>query len=164
MYNTRAGVRKNNNILLCQQCNKNEATIYSSQFNKWLCFDCTIEKMNMNMDTGNNVNKIAKKGKRQTESAQQKQEQMEITTIAGMEKLYTVVEAIEYLKISRNALYTYIRTGKIKANRIGDNTIKNKHNTHQWRIPESAIVEFVNKYGNTGKRKSKNEHTKTKPE
>jgi len=50
-----------------------------------------------------------------------------------MEKIYTVLEAREYLKVSDSTFRRYIRTGKIKVQKLG----------RQYRISETAIQEFL---------------------
>lgn len=51
-----------------------------------------------------------------------------------MEKIYTVAEAREYLKISDATIRRYIKDGKLKSQRIG----------RQHRIAESSIKAFLN--------------------
>ena len=50
-----------------------------------------------------------------------------------MEKLYTLLEAREYLKVSDSTIRRYIRIGKIKAQKLG----------RQYRFTETAIQEFM---------------------
>lgn len=50
-----------------------------------------------------------------------------------MEKLYTTEEAREYLKISYPTIQRYIKSGKLKSQKLG----------RQYRITESALNEFM---------------------
>ena len=50
-----------------------------------------------------------------------------------MEKLYTVEEAMELLRIARVTLYGWLRSGKIKSVRPGK----------KWLIPESEITRIL---------------------
>ena len=38
-----------------------------------------------------------------------------------MEKLYTVIETAEYLRVHRMTIYNWLKEGKIKSSKIGDN-------------------------------------------
>lgn len=50
-----------------------------------------------------------------------------------MEKLYTTDEAREYLKVSYPTIQRYIKSGKLKSQKLG----------RQYRITESALKEFI---------------------
>ena len=50
-----------------------------------------------------------------------------------MEKLYTVQEVADYLRIHFRTVYPMIRSGKLRAVKMGK----------YWRIPESALREFL---------------------
>jgi len=51
-----------------------------------------------------------------------------------MEKLYTLQETAEFLKISTRTVLRYIKFRKLEATKIG-----------QWRISEVALQEFLNR-------------------
>lgn len=51
-----------------------------------------------------------------------------------MEKIYTVLEAREYLKVSDATIRRYMRDGRLKTQKLG----------RQYRITESALREFYN--------------------
>lgn len=50
-------------------------------------------------------------------------------------KVYTLDEVADILKITRRTLYTYIKTGKLKATKIG----------RYWRVSEAALQAFVDR-------------------
>lgn len=50
-----------------------------------------------------------------------------------MQKLYTLQEIAEILKVSEKSVYRYIKSGKLKASKIG-----------QWRIKEEDLNKFIN--------------------
>ena len=52
--------------------------------------------------------------------------------------ILTADEAMEALKIGKNALYTLLNSGKLKA----------YHNGRVWRIPRQAIEEFIRTQAN----------------
>jgi len=54
-----------------------------------------------------------------------------------MEKLYTVAEARDYLKISDATIRRYIKDGRLTSHRIG----------RQHRITETSIKAFVESHG-----------------
>ncbi|KKR58932.1 MAG: hypothetical protein UY03_C0026G0003 [Parcubacteria group bacterium GW2011_GWA2_47_64] len=58
-----------------------------------------------------------------------------------MEKIYTLQETADLLKVSTRSVLRYIKSGRLKATKIG-----------QWRVGESALDEFLNQ--------SKNRHDK----
>ena len=49
-----------------------------------------------------------------------------------MEKLYTLPEVAEILKVSRKSVYRYIQSGKLKATKVG-----------QWRIKQSDLDKLL---------------------
>lgn len=56
------------------------------------------------------------------------------------EKFYTVPEIAELLKVSERSINRYIKSGKLKASKIG-----------WWRIKKSDLDEFLNKTSNLSK-------------
>ena len=60
-----------------------------------------------------------------------------------IDKLLTIREVAEILRVSERSVNRYIEAGKLKASKIG-----------QWRIKESDLEKFLNKYANV-KRKPK---------
>ena len=54
-----------------------------------------------------------------------------------MDKLLTIKEVAKYLRVSERSVNRYIESGRLKASKIG-----------QWRIKESNLEEFLNKYSN----------------
>ena len=56
-----------------------------------------------------------------------------------MEKIYSLVQVAEYLQASRITLYNYIKSGKLKAFKVGGN----------WRATESDLEAFINANRNT---------------
>ena len=60
----------------------------------------------------------------------------ESATSFRLEQHYTIPELQQALKISRQALYRYIQDGYLKALSVGA----------EWRISQSAIDDFVNRY------------------
>ena len=49
-----------------------------------------------------------------------------------MEKLYTLEEVAKYLRVSERTLFRYIKSGKLRAYRIG-----------QWRIGSKDLKKFL---------------------
>ena len=60
-----------------------------------------------------------------------------------MEKLLTLKETAKVLRVSERTIMRYLKSGKLKASRVG-----------QWRIKQSDLNKFLEKYSNV-KRKSK---------
>jgi len=54
--------------------------------------------------------------------------------------LLSTTQAMEFLDIDWNAIYTYIAEGKLKAHKLGGNGKSRRH----WRIWYSDLVAFVN--------------------
>ena len=48
-------------------------------------------------------------------------------------KVYTLEELIEVLQVTRRTLYNYIKTGKLKAAKMGK----------YWRVTEKQLEEFL---------------------
>lgn len=55
------------------------------------------------------------------------------------ENIYTLQEVADYLKVTRQTIYNYVRAGKLKANKIG---------AQQYRVTEKELQKFI-----TGKKK-----------
>ena len=60
-----------------------------------------------------------------------------------MEKLLTLKETAKILRVSERTIMRYLKSGKLKASRVG-----------QWRIKQSDLNKFLEKYSNV-KRKTK---------
>ena len=58
-----------------------------------------------------------------------------------MEKLLTLTETAEYLRVSERSVLRYIKAGRLRASRIG-----------QWRIKESDLEKFLKENSNTKKK------------
>lgn len=54
---------------------------------------------------------------------------------------FTVKEACQILKISRQKMYLLIRSGKVKAFTIGDPTKTNGH--RHWRLTKKMLDDFI---------------------
>lgn len=54
----------------------------------------------------------------------------------------TVQEAADYLKVSVFTMREYLRFGKIKAYKMGDNH-RTKHNRYRWRIFQEDLDAFL---------------------
>jgi len=54
-----------------------------------------------------------------------------------MEKLYTLEEVAKYLRVSERTLFRYIKSGKLRAYRIG-----------QWRISGKDLNKFLKTVSN----------------
>lgn len=50
-----------------------------------------------------------------------------------MNKVYTILEVADILKVTRRTLYTYIQEGKLKAVKIGK----------YWRVTQDMLDEFL---------------------
>ncbi len=59
-----------------------------------------------------------------------------------MDKLFTIKEVANYLKVSERSVNRYIESGKLKASKIG-----------QWRIKQSDLDIFLDKSSNIRKNK-----------
>ena len=59
-----------------------------------------------------------------------------------MEKLLTIKEVAEYLRVSERSINRYIEAGRLKASKIG-----------QWRISQKDLEEFLNQNKNIRKKK-----------
>ncbi len=55
------------------------------------------------------------------------------------ENIYTLQEVADYLKVTRQTIYNYVKAGKLKANKIG---------AQQYRVTEKELQKFI-----TGKKK-----------
>ena len=55
----------------------------------------------------------------------------------NMDKLLTIKEVAEFLRVSKRSVNRYIEAGKLKASKIG-----------QWRIKEGDLDKFLEKYSN----------------
>lgn len=53
--------------------------------------------------------------------------------MAKIEKVYTLEEISDLIKITRRTLYDYVKTGKLKAVKIG----------RTWRVTEKQLEEFL---------------------
>ena len=53
--------------------------------------------------------------------------------MAKIEKVYTLEEISYLIKITRRTLYDYVKTGKLKAVKIG----------RTWRVTEKQLEEFL---------------------
>lgn len=53
--------------------------------------------------------------------------------MARIEKVYTLEEISDLIKITRRTLYDYVKTGKLKAVKIG----------RTWRVTEKQLEEFL---------------------
>jgi excisionase family DNA binding protein len=51
-----------------------------------------------------------------------------------MEKIYTIPQLEESLQTTKVTLYNYIKSGKLKAFKVGNT----------WRVTETALQEFIN--------------------
>jgi len=60
------------------------------------------------------------------------------------EKLFTVNEVVNILRVKHNKVYELIRNKELKAFRIGNHGRKSKYNRYHWRIREEDLVEFIN--------------------
>jgi len=56
------------------------------------------------------------------------------------DKFYTIPEVAELLKVSERSINRYIKSGKLKASKIG-----------WWRIKKTDLDEFLNKTSNLSK-------------
>ena len=59
-----------------------------------------------------------------------------------MEKLLTLKETAKILRVSERTILRYLKSGKLKASKVG-----------QWRIKQSELDIFLDKYSNIGKNK-----------
>ena len=53
-------------------------------------------------------------------------------------KLYTLPEITKIIKLARRTLYNYLKSGELKAVKVGGT----------WRVTEESLNEFINKRSN----------------
>jgi len=58
-----------------------------------------------------------------------------------MEKLFTLKETAKILRVSERTVMRYLKSGKLKASKAG-----------QWRIKQSDLNKFLDKYSNIRKK------------
>lgn len=58
-----------------------------------------------------------------------------------MEKLFVLKEAAQILRVSERTVMRYLKSGKLKASKVG-----------QWRIKESDLEKFLKENSNSKKR------------
>ena len=61
-----------------------------------------------------------------------------------MEKLFTLKETAKILRVSERTIMRYLKSGKLKACKLG-----------QWRIKESDLNKFLEKHSNAQKKPKK---------
>ena len=61
-----------------------------------------------------------------------------------MEKLFTLKETAQILRVSERTVMRYLKSGKLKASNLG-----------QWRIKESDLNKFLEKHSNVKKNKKR---------
>jgi len=61
-----------------------------------------------------------------------------------MEKLFTLKETAKILRVSERTIMRYLKSGKLKASKLG-----------QWRIKESDLNKFLEKHSNVKRRSKK---------
>ena len=59
-----------------------------------------------------------------------------------MEKLFTLKETAKILRVSERTIMRYLKSGKLKASKVG-----------KWRIKQSDLEKFLKESSNTGKKK-----------
>ena len=62
-----------------------------------------------------------------------------------MEKLFTLKETAKILRVSERTIMRYLKSGELKASKLG-----------QWRIKESDLEKFLNKSSNAKRKQSLN--------
>jgi len=61
-----------------------------------------------------------------------------------MDKLLNVQEAADYLRVSTRSIFRYLKDGRLRASNIG-----------RWRIKQSDLEKFLNKYLNVRRKRKK---------
>lgn len=51
-----------------------------------------------------------------------------------IDKYYEIEDIVKMLKLTRRTIYNYIKDGKLKAFKVG----------REWRVTETALLEFLN--------------------
>lgn len=54
----------------------------------------------------------------------------------GQEKLYTLQEVADYLKVTRQTIYNYVTAGKLKATKLAGRK--------EYRVTEKDLQDFMN--------------------
>lgn len=67
---------------------------------------------------------------------------MTVVYSGNMDKLLTLKETAKILRVSERTIMRYLKSGKLKASKVG-----------QWRIKESQLNEFLDKYSNSKRKK-----------
>jgi len=81
--------------------------------------------------------------------------------IQTKDKLLTIAEVVQELRISRNKVYEFIHKGVLRAYRLNDVGRKRKYSRKPWRIKQSDLEEFVNRGINLKPVKERKLHTES---
>lgn len=64
------------------------------------------------------------------------------------DKLLTITEVVEELRISRNKVYEFIHKGVLRAYRLNETGRKRKYSRKPWRVYESDLRQFLEQGSN----------------
>ena len=65
-----------------------------------------------------------------------------------VDKLLTIAEVVEELRISRNKVYEFIHKGVLKAYRLNEVGKKRKYSRKPWRVRQSDLQQFLEQGSN----------------
>ena len=60
-----------------------------------------------------------------------------------VDKLLTIAEVVEELRISRNKVYEFIHKGVLRAYRLDETGRKRKYSRKPWRVRQSDLEQFL---------------------
>ncbi len=66
-----------------------------------------------------------------------------------MDKLLKIKDVAEFLSVSETTVYEYIRSGSLKAHRLGKPGKKSRYNRRPWRVWGEDLEQFINSGLNT---------------
>lgn len=69
-------------------------------------------------------------------------------TQENKDKLLTIAEVVEELRISRNKVYEYIHKGILRAYRLDETGRKRKYSRKPWRVRQSDLEQFLSRGSN----------------
>jgi len=68
--------------------------------------------------------------------------------MTNKDKLLTIAEVVEELRISRNKVYEFIHKGVLRAYRLNETGRKRKYSRKPWRVRQSDLEQFLIKGSN----------------
>jgi len=76
------------------------------------------------------------------------------------DRLLTIAEVVEELRISRNKIYEFIHKGVLRAYRLNETGRKRKYSRKPWRVRQSDLEQFLARGSNVREEKQYTESSK----